>query len=125
MNLPPLDHYDVIPLPTPVECEELQINNLMQLYLRRTGTLHLHYLVVAKCVIKILSFLFSYEDAPKILLFVVCFVADYGRGNVSKEMCLIPFYIADLFHYSYEEKVIQRLGHKKNEITSCGPQLDF
>lgn len=43
MNLPPLDHYDVMPLPTPVECEELQINNLMQLYLRRTGTLHLHY----------------------------------------------------------------------------------
>lgn len=44
MNLPPLDHYDVIPLPTctPVECEELQINNFMQLYLRRTGTLHLH-----------------------------------------------------------------------------------
>lgn len=71
-------------------------------------------------------FFFSCRDALKRPLFVVCFAAGYGGGNVCNEICSIPLYIPDLFQYSYEKKVIQRHGQKnKNEITSCGPQFDF
>lgn len=84
----------------------------MQLYLRRTGTLNLHYLVVEKCVIKILSFFLVVMMHSKdlYLLSVLLLVM---AGNVCKEICSIPLYIPDLFQYSYEKKVIQRHGQKK------------
>lgn len=94
---------------------------------------------------KILSFLFSCEDALKRLLFVVCVDAGYGGGNVCKEICSLPFYIcyylspakilllllldnrvhiAGLFQYSYEE-VIQRLGYEKTKSLAMALNSTF
>lgn len=97
----------------------------MQLYIRRTGTLNLHYLVVEKCVIKILSFFLVVEMHSKDLYLLSVLLLVMAGVMYATKFVQYLFIFQTYFNIHTKKKLFKDMGKKKNEITSCGPQFDF